>query len=540
MLEAGRRFGRYEIRKELGAGGMGEVSLAFDTMLQRLVALKIVRRDKNKPEAVTRLFSEARSAAALRHPNAVTLLDAGEIDGIPFLAMEYVEGETLRAYVGASGDVAPKLEWLKQLASVLAAAHAANIVHRDVKPENVIVAKDDGQIRVLDFGIAKRIIAADTSAPTSDVPMSVRTAEGRVIGTSAYMAPEQRSGGAPSPLWDQYAWAVTAYELLSGMRPATSDVALLHNFLPQVPVDVSLTIARAMSRDPPLRHADMLEVARALGATTGALIATPEPNAATKNIATTTPLHATPEPTSPKATTRSLFIVAFMAFTVGAALVAAFMIQKARHASVVVASASANASVSVVVPAATASASASFVTASVEPSATSSAFRDVAPATDVSAHGRVGTMGCLCRATLGNNTSLCAREKLGITTCRCETSSGVAICPNRWTNDDSPTCADLRSFGNTITTKDGDACEGFTGDTDRNGKLMNTQASGGTVACQACTVVETYFGMEGDACEGYRNDRTHANGVVDCDNLRYACRWNRAACIEAERRSRKK
>jgi serine/threonine protein kinase len=529
-MEIGARFGRYEIRAPLGTGGMGEVMLAFDTMLQRLVALKIVRSDKNRPEAVTRLFSEARAAAALKHPNAVTLLDAGEIDGVPFLAMEYVDGQTLRAYVGASGPVALKLEWLKQLAGVLAAAHVAHIVHRDVKPDNVIVAKDDGQIRVLDFGIAKRIVAVDTNAPTSDGPMSVRTAEGRVVGTTAYMAPEQRAGGAPSPLWDQWAWGVTAYELLSGLRPTTGDVALLHTFLREVPVEVSLTIARALSVEPGQRHADMTEVARALGMTTGAL-AMPEPNAAAKNVATTAPLHATPPQTSAPEPRRSpMPIVAAAAFVVGATAVFFATRRQSQNATTVTPSASAP----------SASSSALNVQNTPIPSASSTPVIASIPSSS-SAHVAAApfALGCLCRSVAQNTSSLCARDKLGPSQCRCTNQFGGVLCKTPWTNDAAPTCAD-DIYGKTLTAKDGDPCQGYGGDTGHKGELTNTHYDGTLARCMACTAGDTFFMAEGALCSAYRDDRTPAEGVVDCDNLRIDCRGgNMRACADVPRHERK-
>ncbi len=524
-MEIGSRFGRYEIRAAIGSGGMGEVMLAFDTMLHRLVALKIVRSDRNRPEAVTRLFSEARAAAALKHPNAVTLLDAGEIDGVPFLAMEYVDGQTLRAYVGASGPVALKLEWLEELASVLAAAHAANIVHRDVKPENVIVAKEDAQIRVLDFGIAKRIVAVDTSAPTSDAPMSVRTAEGRVVGTSAYMAPEQRAGGSPSPLWDQWAWGVTAYELLSGLRPTSGDVALLHTFLREVPVEVSLTIARALSVEPGLRHADMMEIARALGATTGSLMLPESTTATTKNVATTAPLHATPvrEPRrSP------MPIVAAAAFVIGATAV----FFATRTPPKIVATAP-----STSVPTASAISVQNTPIASV----TASAVVESAAPPSARAAAAPFELGCTCRSITTSTMSLCARDKLGPARCRCTTrAGGVSLCKTPWTNAASPTCAD-EIYGNTLTAKDGDACQGYAGDTGHNGELLNSRDDDGILSrCLSCVRNDTFFAAEGTACSAYRDDRTLGQGVVDCDNLRYACRNGDArACADAPRHGRK-
>ncbi len=200
-------------------GGMGEVYRARDERLHRIVALKVVRADREDRTGVApedRLIAEARAAAALRHPNVVEIFDAGKDEGRTYVAMEYIEGKPLRAYVGdASVPLSTRKRWVVDVARALAAAHRAGLIHRDVKPENVLVDRE-GVARVLDFGLAKRI-THDTSAPTADA--ALETATGRVIGTLSYMAPEQLAGGPPDARWDQYAWGVLAYELLTGMHP---------------------------------------------------------------------------------------------------------------------------------------------------------------------------------------------------------------------------------------------------------------------------------------------------------------------------------
>ena len=196
---SGTSFGRYVLGRRIGAGGMGELYVAHDTTLDRKVALKVLRRSPDG-QATEHLLREARAAATLSHPNVVTIYDVGEYEGVPFLAMEYIAGRSLRDYVGeASPDLDRRIGWMGEVARGLAAAHHAGIVHGDVKPENVMVA-DDGAVKILDFGLA-------TAVPDC------------IMGTAAYMAPEQIRGEALDGRVDQFAWGVTAYELVTGRLP---------------------------------------------------------------------------------------------------------------------------------------------------------------------------------------------------------------------------------------------------------------------------------------------------------------------------------
>ncbi|HWL87906.1 MAG TPA: protein kinase, partial [Polyangiaceae bacterium] len=198
----GTVFGRYEIEGRLGAGGVGKVYRARDTILGRAVALKVLRRTDGETRA--HLLREARAAAKLNHPNIVTLYDVGEHDGVPFLAMECAPGRALRAYVGdPSVGIARRVRWMSEVARGLAAAHAAGLVHGDVKPDNVWIGDDD-VVKVLDFGLA-------TAVP------------GCIAGTAAYMAPEQIRGEPLDGRTDQFAWGVTAYELFAGRLPLAGD-----------------------------------------------------------------------------------------------------------------------------------------------------------------------------------------------------------------------------------------------------------------------------------------------------------------------------
>lgn len=227
-LRPGEPFGRYRVESLLGEGGMGQVYRARDQHLRRRVALKVISAAADT-DVASRLLREARAAAAIDHPNAVAIFDVGEVDGTPFLAMELVDGVTLRRYVGDTSVPLPqRLNWLLAVARALAAAHERGIVHRDIKPENVMV-RSDGIVKVLDFGIARPVVRP--RAPSSpDDPrssrvgaslsvMSVDTADSAMVGTPLYMSPEQLRGDSLDGRSDQFAWGVVAWELLVGRLP---------------------------------------------------------------------------------------------------------------------------------------------------------------------------------------------------------------------------------------------------------------------------------------------------------------------------------
>ena len=258
MLSEGQTFAHYVIEAPIGEGGMGAVYRAHDTKLRRKVALKVIHPDLKVPDAAARLVREARTAAGFSHPNTVAIHDLGEIDGTVFLVMELISGAPLRAYVGdASVPVAQKLRWLVDMARGLGAAHKAGLVHRDVKPTNVMVS-DDGVVKVLDFGLAKPLEAA-----------SFDTNVGIVVGTPRYMSPELFTGMRADARSDQYAFGVTAYELLAGVYPgsATGPVpAALDSLVPEVGPAVARIVARTLSRSAEARFATMNDVASALEA----------------------------------------------------------------------------------------------------------------------------------------------------------------------------------------------------------------------------------------------------------------------------------
>ena len=283
MLKPGDTIERYTIEAVIGQGGMGCVYRAHDTRLDRRVALKVLLADEraddtNRSEAKARLLREARLAAALDHPNAVAIYDVGEVDSTPFIAMELVAGRTVRDSIGDSAvPIKERIGWLLDMARALSAAHRAGLVHRDVKPENVMV-RPDGRVKVLDFGIARRAsVAVDPSAPTQAPALETLTAKGIQVGTPMYMAPEQIRGDRVDGRADQFAWGIVAYELLTGRVPWKSHDALslvasllteqpksLRQVAPQVPPDIDAAVLRTLSKAPTDRFPSMDEVVRIL------------------------------------------------------------------------------------------------------------------------------------------------------------------------------------------------------------------------------------------------------------------------------------
>jgi serine/threonine-protein kinase len=290
LLREGERFAGYVIMKVLGAGAMGLVYAARDEELQRTVALKLVRPSMKEASeeafARERLLREAKAAAGLAHPNVVVVYEVGTFDGQVFIAMELVESGSLVNWLAAAPRSAGEiLEMFARAGEGLAAAHEAGIVHRDFKPDNVLVGRD-GRPRVADFGVARQV--SDPAPPNASANNSVTsnsgslfagtvslTQTGALVGTPAYMAPEQWPGGIADPRSDQFAFAVSLYECLYGERPFMRRYAPSverEQRLPmrstarggRVPTHVRQALRRAMSTDPRERFADMRALVRAL------------------------------------------------------------------------------------------------------------------------------------------------------------------------------------------------------------------------------------------------------------------------------------
>ena len=267
-LAAGSSLGPYEIVALLGSGGMGEVYRARDPRLGRDVALKVLPRDvAGDPDRLSRFEREAKSVAALSHPNIVVLHSIEEAEGVRFLTMELVEGETLDRLMAPGGlPIARVLDLAIPLADALAAAHQKGVVHRDLKPANVMLSKD-GRIKVLDFGLAKLAgtegSPGATQAPTMESPIS---SIGQVVGTIPYMSPEQLRGEPTDARTDLFALGILVYELATGVRPfnGASGVeissAILRDPPPpprsmrsDLPPDLDRIIGRCLAKDPERR-----------------------------------------------------------------------------------------------------------------------------------------------------------------------------------------------------------------------------------------------------------------------------------------------
>lgn len=260
--------GRYEIVRSLGWGGMAEVHLAVDRQLGREVAVKVIRdRFADDDRFLARFRREARAAAALSHPNVVAVHDVGTHEGRPFIVMEFVPGRTLAELVRDGGPMAPTAaaEIGEAVARALGAAHAAGIVHRDVKPGNVMVT-GDGRVKVLDFGIARAL----RWTPLTETPA--------VQGTAEYMAPEYVRGEGADARSDLYSLGAVLYELLTGRPPFTGDSALQVAYKhleeapplpeavrPGIPAGLSAVVLRCLSKHPGDRYRRAAEVAADLG-----------------------------------------------------------------------------------------------------------------------------------------------------------------------------------------------------------------------------------------------------------------------------------
>jgi len=282
-LAAGTNLGRYEIRSKLGAGGMGEVYLAEDSELHRNVALKVLPSDvSSNRDRMRRFKREATAAAALNHPNIAHIYEIGEREGTNFIAMEFVDGLTLRQLIHARQTELPKLlRYLQHVAEGLAKAHAAGIVHRDLKPDNIMVTRE-GHAKILDFGLAK-LIEQHTSQTTAQGMSELATAliqphsmPGAVVGTVGYMSPEQAQGRGQEidHRSDIFSFGCILYEAITRRKAFEGKDAIdslnkiireqptpIANLNPEVPYDLQKIVRRCLAKDPDERHQSIKDVA---------------------------------------------------------------------------------------------------------------------------------------------------------------------------------------------------------------------------------------------------------------------------------------
>ena len=281
----GETLGHYRIDSKLGEGGMGVVYRAFDTHLDRAVAIKVLRPDATaSPERKRRFVQEAKSASALNHPSIIHIYDidtANLPDGpTDFIAMEFVPGKTLDQCIGKNGlSLKDALKYGIQIADALARAHAAGIVHRDLKPANIIVA-DDGRVKLLDFGLAKLTEKIDNDPESATATMAAQdpqTEEGVIVGTVAYMSPEQAEGRKVDGRSDIFSFGSVLYEMVTGRRAfeGGSKIATLSAVLhkepkaaseisPAVPMELEKIIARCLRKDPERRAQSIADIKLAL------------------------------------------------------------------------------------------------------------------------------------------------------------------------------------------------------------------------------------------------------------------------------------
>ena len=258
-------IGRYEVRQKLGHGGMGAIFLARDPVIDRLVAVKVLNPSIASDDLRQRFAQEARASGALSHPNIVTIHDYGEFDGAPFIVMEYVQGETMAQVIKRSIPLptARKLRWMEQVCKALKYAHDHRVIHRDVKPSNLMIDAYD-MVKVVDFGIARLVGEGLTK-------MSL------VIGTPGYMSPEQLRGGTIDARSDVFSVGAVMYELLSYHEAFSGETphAIMHKVITAEPprladlvVGPDLTIIdvveRALQKSPDARYRDMAELEQAV------------------------------------------------------------------------------------------------------------------------------------------------------------------------------------------------------------------------------------------------------------------------------------
>jgi serine/threonine protein kinase/Tol biopolymer transport system component len=264
-LSPGAKLGRYEIRSQIGAGGMGEVYLAQDITLDRHVALKVLPEDvASNQHRMQRFVQEAKAASALNHPNIITIHEIGTEPGAHFMATEFIDGENLRHHLRRTPlTLSEAIDIAMQVASALSSAHAAGIVHRDIKPENIMLRRD-GIVKILDFGLAKLTERwrADEVDHDANTQAMVHTEPGLVVGTTSYMSPEQARALEIDTRTDIWSLGVVLYEMITRRAPFKSETAsdtsaailktepaAMSQFVPDVPAELERIVRKTLQKD---------------------------------------------------------------------------------------------------------------------------------------------------------------------------------------------------------------------------------------------------------------------------------------------------
>ncbi len=260
-LEKGTSFGHYEIIDAIGAGGMGEVYLAFDSKLERQVALKVLRdKAADDDESIRRFIQEAKAASALNHPNILTVYEIGEFENCRYIATEFIKGITLRERMnGEHFKLGESFEIVLQVAAALSAAHEAGIIHRDIKPENIML-RGDGLVKVLDFGLAK--LSHPEAESHAATLAQINTEPGMLMGTAAYMSPEQARGRKLDARSDIFSLGTVMFELFTGKRPflgeshldlissiLRDDAPALRQIAPDLPRQLERIVDKSLRKD---------------------------------------------------------------------------------------------------------------------------------------------------------------------------------------------------------------------------------------------------------------------------------------------------
>ena len=323
--------GRYELEAKLGSGGMSTVYLARDTTLDRPVAVKVMHREMSEQaDQLQRFRQEARAVAKLSHPNVVAVIDAGEDGGYPYIVFEYVEGETLKQRINRVGalDAQEALAYAIEIARGLTVAHARNMVHRDIKPQNVLI-DSEGRAKLTDFGISRQL------------EQDGMTATGRVLGTTDYVAPEQAMGHPVDQRSDVYSLGVVLYEMLTGRVPFSADsqvgVAMKHvneelpdvqQRRPELSAAAALVVERATAKDPAARYREVGEMIDDLA--TALEVEAARTGAASGEATTVLEAVAPAERKLSSGGSRSRLAVVLLIFVFGAAIAAVVLISSGK------------------------------------------------------------------------------------------------------------------------------------------------------------------------------------------------------------------